>query len=115
MKITVVSHGLSFTPKMKVWAERKITKIAKLLKTKQFLKEALEVQVGVSRHPVKFYQVTLTLLLPNRRFRAETAGDNFRFILTQAVAILERQIQKYKSKIKKEPSFRKVADKKRLG
>lgn len=94
MKITIVSRQITVFDEWKALAEKKLTKLNK------FFDEKANATVTFSKRKNKF-TVEITIFASGTVFRCESTEDDFRDAIDRAVAVIERQILRNKTRLEK--------------
>lgn len=94
MLLNYVGKNIELKEGLKNQAEKKFSKLDK------YFSEEIEARVVFSEHK-SGQKVEVTVFLPGTILRAEEETDNFFTSIDKALDILERQIRKYKTRLKK--------------
>lgn len=97
MKLTYVGKKMTVGDDLKAMAQKKLGALDK------YFHGNPEVTVTFS-HPKNHERVDVTVRLPKTMLRAEETADTFQTALDRCVDALERQMRKYKTKLKKHHS-----------
>ncbi|WBW50150.1 ribosome-associated translation inhibitor RaiA [Peptoniphilus equinus] len=94
MKLKLVGKNLDLTPSLKAQSEKKLSKLDR------YFDEDVEVRCVLSSKK-GLRTVELTVFLPGTILRAEHSSDDMYASIDEAIDLLERQIRKHKTKLKK--------------
>ena len=95
MKITIVSRQITVFDEWKALAEKKLQKLDKF-----FDEESTNATVTFSKRKNKF-TVEITIFSAGTVFRCESTEDDFRDAIDRAIAVIERQILRNKTRLEK--------------
>ena len=105
MRIEIKTKNFDLTEAIRIFVEKKILAIEKLIIDFEKNTEILvRVEVGkITQHHYKgdVFRAEINLDLPNKLLRAETQAKNLNSAVVEAKKILERQIVDYKEKFKR--------------
>lgn len=94
MKLEFLGKNLDLTDALKEQAEKKLSKLDR------YFQEEIPAKVTFSTKKGK-HKVEITVFLPGHILRAEESTDDMYASIDIAVQALERQVRKYKTKLKK--------------
>ncbi len=95
MKITIVARQITVFDEWKALAEKKLSKLSKF-----FDEETTNATVTFSKRKNKF-TVEITIFSAGTVFRCESTEDDFRDAIDRAIAVIERQIRRNKTRLEK--------------
>lgn len=94
MLLNFVGKNIELTESLKTQAERKFSKLDRYFSEEVETKVTFSTQKGSKT-------VEVTVLLPGTILRAEETSDDMYASIDKAVDVLERQVRKYKTRLKK--------------